>query len=472
MDIRRKLLDLMLGRQEREKDTTEDVVRENFIPFDLSCCEVSGKWGIFVRLNRCMLMIDNPDDLIVSVYKDEEIWLRFRDERDSFKVIMRVDSYVDATIYRWRIHSLNLRGVYVEYAFEMADYQRSVKNAVTHYLEACKAGETMDCWDERDLQNLTLGLQQMDVTCTLPTAGGLEIQDVQTEKFTFEPLEDVYYSDYRIGMGDRCYDIWIDHDFVDFDTVRHELECIVYNEEAQVRLPSECFEDTIITFKKESVLKSIKPSGAYDYSYLMRVEIEAEACEKPSFLAGYCERKQAVRVLYEGLLKFALLHPKEILSTQPRIYDEDVPTRINLYNIFKSLILEDYIVGKSRNDNAPQTRQRMIREVVIVCPGRDTLGYEAISEKPVLVDAQVNEVEIDCFTHILQGVADWMNDYHDMQSALEAGEEAASSFNWKQFHERGMALAGELRKQLPADIDVWYKSPAEDKTSAINALVI
>ena len=40
--------------------------------------------------------------------------------------------------------------------------------------------------------------------------------------------------------------------------------------------------------------------------------------------------------------------------------------------------------------------------------------------------------------------------------------------DWKDYHERGLKFAHELRKRLSTDIDLWYVAPYEDKSGIID----
>ena len=56
-------------------------------------------------------------------------------------------------------------------------------------------------------------------------------------------------------------------------------------------------------------------------------------------IKGYCDRKEAVKTFYEGLLRLANCHP----DTPNKCIIDHEPTRLIAYNKFKSPIIENYL---------------------------------------------------------------------------------------------------------------------------------
>ncbi|MCD8292051.1 MAG: hypothetical protein LUC91_11210, partial [Prevotella sp.] len=376
----------------------------------------------------------------------------------------------DGIIYQWTLENLIYSQYWEDKCFKISDYQNSVKETVTQYIAICKTDKPLhnvrDNYREEQIKRLQLCLKQLDVKATFPSHYSPMTQDVQIEDFIFEPSNSELY---RIGIGNRCFDTWLTHWDNNYEAIRHQLESIIYNDETDIKFSFDTA-DTIVKLKKKSILKSIKSSDsgyAYDYSHLMRVEIDCEELDKSPILIGYCDCQKAVRSFYEGLLKLALEHSHNIIDE----YYCKEPSFIDAYNIFKSPLIESYIIDKKVDEYKPQKRQQIINEIVIISPEKDSLGLEKNSGVPISVDTTNDEITVKKKKYILKGVADWINEYRKIQTA-KGKRKCNSSFDWQSFHSQGMALAQELRKLLTPDIDIWYKSPTEDKNSKINTLII
>ncbi len=73
----------------------------------------------------------------------------------------------------------------------------------------------------------------------------------------------------------------------------------------------------------------------------------------------------------------------------------------------------------------------------------------------------------------IPGLREWLEEY--MWRCLvprEAGEitpdELSRSFNWKDFHKRGLAFAAQVKKLLPPNVELLYCKPYEDASGIIN----
>ena len=111
---------------------------------------------------------------------------------------------------------------------------------------------------------------------TLPSHYRLMAADVLLESFHFIPKEDEYIEQYKIGLGNRNYETWLTHWDSDYEQIRHQLECIAFEEETIIRLPFD-MSDTIIKFEKVRILNEInkgKSGIGYKYKNFMLVTIE------------------------------------------------------------------------------------------------------------------------------------------------------------------------------------------------------
>ena len=69
-------------------------------------------------------------------------------------------------------------------------------------------------------------------------------------------------------------------------------------------------------------------------------------------IKGYCDRKEAVRTFYEGLLRLAMAHPDN-----NEMLDDHVMNKIVAYNKFKSPIIESYLKSEYSKDDEYSIRQ-------------------------------------------------------------------------------------------------------------------
>ncbi|MCD8310745.1 MAG: hypothetical protein LUB83_06000 [Prevotellaceae bacterium] len=424
------------------------------VPFDLQCREVNGKWGIFVQIGEHLLRVKGIFDLINSVFENKHITLYLPDETEE------VPCHVDCVLfqkraYQWTLQSESRPQLFHSSYFKLSAYQESIKKAVTDYMEVCRNDKPIhqdEAYDKEWLiETLPLGVRQLNVKATLPSYDTLTTGDIQIENFVFDPEAWGYYT---IGIGDRTYYEGLDILGNDMEATRHGLESIVYEDEAVIRLSNDdCIDTLTVTFKKETVSKSgdwkeDSCSCPVDNTHYMRVEIRSDSTDKPLILTGYCDPKQATRCFYEGLLRLTL-------KQYPQ---EDTFLRYDFYNMFKSPLLEDYLVDKKREPHVPQTRQREVGEVITFGPDYNVLGYYELDYGNIYPEENdVVRMDDEDWTLTLQGVSDWMRDSQRIDAARRE-EKEISSMELNQFHERGMALARELKRLVPADYDVWYVS--------------
>lgn len=59
----------------------------------------------------------------------------------------------------------------------------------------------------------------------------------------------------------------------------------------------------------------------------------------------------------------------------------------------------------------------------------------------------------------------WAQEMAPVVVASETGQEYEK--DWDDYHQRGVALARQLREQLSPDFDLWYEAPFEDKSGTI-----
>ena len=74
----------------------------------------------------------------------------------------------------------------------------------------------------------------------------------------------------------------------------------------------------------------------------------------------------------------------------------------------------------------------------------------------------------------IKGLQEWLWEYENQcLIPCEAGEttpeELLNIFDWKSFHEKGLAFAAQIKKLLPLCVELLYCRPFEDKSGIINS---
>ena len=271
---------------------------------------------------------------------------------------------------------------------------------------------------------------------------------------------------YILKIGNREIKSVISDWTNDMDYVRHQLESYCYCRQAQIKL---YFEDdpTIINLKKVSALASTKSIGsgiAYNYDDYLKVEIQPNSFIKGSAIYGFCNERQAIKELYEGLLNVGRV------GYEFKDYDFDNPWGYDamvFYNHIKSPIIERYISRIKEDYNSIVERQRIIHHVFTISPDyTDVLGQMTGQSIPtsVFFDDVVTLYKEDDSEEVLcsvtlPGVYEWLNEFNRLSDGVNS---TMGNLDVEKWHHRGLVLAKELKKKLPDDIDVWYGYPYED----------
>ena len=72
----------------------------------------------------------------------------------------------------------------------------------------------------------------------------------------------------------------------------------------------------------------------------------------------------------------------------------------------------------------------------------------------------------------IQGLSDWLSEYlWQVLAPCESGEmsleELNKTFDWREYHKRGVAFAVQVKKLLPPNCVLKYSTPFEDKSGFI-----
>lgn len=158
------------------------------------------------------------------------------------------------------------------------------------------------------------------------------------------------------------------------ENVRYQLENYVYNHEAEIKLNFD-MDETIIKIRHVWILDVVNKAGkGYGFKYKDSdlVEIIPNDFVHMPIIKGYCEPKEAVRVLYEGLLDMAYSHPidgKEDSIT-------DTPSRMIAYNRYKSPIIESCLNGEKSIPNTYKIRQTLVKHIIKIDPDYDVFLWD------------------------------------------------------------------------------------------------
>ena len=271
---------------------------------------------------------------------------------------------------------------------------------------------------------------------------------------------------YILKIGNREIKSVISDWTNDMGYVRHQLESYCYCRQAQIKL---YFEDepTIINLKKVSALASTKSIGsgiAYNYDDYLKVEIQPNSFIKGSAIYGFCNERQAIKELYEGLLNVGRV------GYEFKDYDFDNPWGYDamvFYNHIKSPIIERYISRIKEDYNSIVERQRIIHHVFTISPDyTDVLGQMTGQSIPTSVSfddvvtlyKEDDSEEVLCSV-TLPGIYEWLNEFNRLSDGVNS---TMGNLDVEKWHHRGLVLAKELKKKLPDDIDVWYGYPLDD----------
>jgi hypothetical protein len=224
--------------------------------------------------------------------------------------------------------------------------------------------------------------------------------------------------------------------------------------------------DLVLKIKCTSVLDEIFKVGegtGYRYKDYALVEIQPNEFIHGPTLKGYCNLEQTLKTLYEGLLTLALAHDKE-----PK--EDDEPSQIEAYNMFKSPLIEQYITGMEGSWPKAELRQVRVKRILMMEPDYDEVIFDSEGNPPIelegddgnieeLYDKQGNPFKIE-------GLKEWQEEIIHVVIEGAVGRKV-DSFDWKSYHERALALAQKLRATLSSDFDLWYRAPIEDNSGII-----
>ena len=430
-------------------------------PFPVSCQQREGVWGIWLQSGDEFLLV-NPIELVSSVFADDVYYLleyynkEFNGQKPKGYFYAKI--WCENHAYHWRLsHTiLSFSGTR---SFTIDEYLDKTKNAIDELYQAWSKNELVAYNDKSDvkLEALELCKQQMEIRAAMPSNYVLMNASVQEEVFQFHPVDDEWNEDYSIGIGNRAYKTTLTNWDNDLERIRHELETYIYEREAELKLYFDTSE-TIVIIKKESVLDQINESMggcSYNYKDYALVEIHPNEFVHKPILKGYCNEKETIRTMYEGLLCHALRMPLEATS------DIDLPTKMVAYNKIKSPLIEAFLKGERFTDDAYSIRQVHVEHVLTICPdyGQLYTDEEGLSGGlDILYDKEGKPIQMN-------ELVEWQWEINPIVVASATGDDYSK--DWPDYHKRGLELAKQLRERLSTDFDLWYDCPWEDKSGTL-----
>ena len=423
--------------------------------FPISFREREGVWGIWFGLGDILILI-NPIELVNSIYKDDIYFLLDIYVEEGEK---KPDGYYKVAINKWNsCFSWNHSDKMVQMQFTYKDYLGKIRESVRELYISCLNAKPIAYKYDIEIENMKMCRRQLMVPGVTPSHYHLMTKDVVLEDFVFIPDKE-HLEGYTIGIGNRTYHTWFTHWDSDMEKVRYQLESYIYSREAEIILNFD-MDETIIKVRHVSVLDEITKTGngyGDNYKDYDLVEIIPNGFVKMPIVKGYCEEKQVVKLLYEGLLDIASRHP---VDGEEDSYD-DTPSREVAYNRYKSPILESYLNGIKRKQNTYLVRQTIVKHIVRICPDYNEYLWDengAAIGQDELYDNEGRPIQ-------MPELDTWAHEMAHIVVDSETGRPYKK--DWSDFHKRGIDLAHQLRERLSPDFDLWYEAPHEDKSKTI-----
>ena len=432
-------------------------------PFPISCQQRDGVWGIWLQAGDEFLLVD-PIELTCSVVVDDMYCMLeyYNKEFDGKKPrgFFYVKTRCESHSYLWSLsHTiLDFSGLRM---FTFEEYLSKTKTAIEKLHEVWSKQEAVayDSKSDVRLDGVELCMKQLDIKAVLPSNYVLKNELVKEEKFRFHPVQDEYYEDYTIGIGNREYKTCLSDWDNDLERIRHQLESYVYERGATIKLFFDTSETTVI-LKKRSVLDHIEESHggcAYKYKDYVLVEVQPNEFVHKPVLKGYCDEKETIRTLYEGLLRHVMRFPLES-------EDYHLPDKMVAYNMIKSPLIESFLKEEKHDFNAYAIRQVHVKHILNIEPDVKKLFHD---EEDACDDGFDELYDKDRKPIEVSGFKEWQKEIEPIVIAAQTGK--AYEMDWADYHKRGLRLAKQLREKLSTDFDLWYTAPWEDKSGTIKS---
>lgn len=434
------------------------------VKFNISCKEVDGAWGIWLHYHDDELLV-NPLDLVNSIFEDDTYYL-LEQRSNSESVLYRVSIRKEDFCYTWFIFNPNEPDVTCM-IFSLQDYIDTIRICIDSLSNVWGKGVSTAYSDALDcgLEGIRMCSRQLSVSGVVPGYYRLMTKDVKAEDFTFHPVEDKFVEKYTIGIGDRRYETFLTLWDNDYEQIRHQLEMLAYSQKAEIDLSFDTSE-SVLKIQRRKVLDQmikVEDGTSFKYKEYALVEVIPNEFAKMPIVKGYCDFEKTVRTFYEGLLRLAKTHSKD-----GDLQDQESP-RMVAYNKIKSPIVEHLITNNYRDEKTYEARQQIIKSILTIDPDYDQVlidqdgcSYSFYSDGLL----EENICDKDGKPIYMKEMYEWQQEIEPIVIASATGQ--PYSKDWKDYHERGLKLAHELRKRLSPEIDLWYVAPYEDKSGIID----
>ena len=440
-------------------------IEKDCASFDISTKAVNEKWGIWMQIGDDELLVD-PIGLTSSLFKRDDYYdLLMQPDSKNGRFI--VDARQEDHVWKWTLShtALDLKGTRT---FKRSEYVEKVIQTLDLLYQAGIDSKPL-VYEKIGVETLRICAEQARLFSYLGSHVRVRTNQIQIEQLHFSVISGNNGEHYSIKIGTRGYETWCTHWDNDEERNRYQLEAIsFYGQTAEVHLTFD-MSDTIIRLKPVSVLKSVEKldNGGYSFDYddLMLVDIEPNEFVKKPIIRGYCDRKQCVQALYQGLLSLAMDCPLE----QDSKYSSDPPALLVAYNRIKSPMIENYL-GDIKED--VRTRQVRVKHILTIEPDVDQIFLD---EDGVTLyadgDGTLEEVyDKNGSQIVLKELTEWADEIYPIVVAAAVGK--SYSKDWSDYHQRGLALAHQLREMLSPDFDLWYRAPFEDKSGTVSEPIL
>lgn len=421
---------------------------------DFYCAQEHDVWGIWLKMDGKVFLVDLIE-LVNSIFFDNEYYMldEYLSEENNFRTVeVKRGRYC----YSWIITGDEHQNA-VQLCFHLRDYSSKIKACVEELYEQWSHGGPI-AYKASDfgIEAVAMALDQLDVEATLPSYFTLNTSKIKEETFIFNTFSHKHLEKYTIGIGNRKYDTWITHWDNNFNQIKSQFERFYYEREAEINLAYD-MSYTVLKIKKVSVLDKVNETEGgrgFKYRDFALVEIQPNEFVHMPIIKGYCDLTQTIKALYEGLLLFALAHKVDQ-------EDEDEPPRLEIYNIFKSPLIEIVIKGINPQWSKHERLQQHVKRIIKIDPNYD---YFLIDDEDVACSLD------DLYTRDGQPISlpafeQWQQELCPIIIKSETGESYEK--DWQDYHRRGLELAKQLREMLSPDFDLWYEAPYEDKSGII-----
>lgn len=414
-----------------------------------------GRLGIWVGYDCCDLLIDP-----ISLGNSLCISRKWRTILVMGDCNIRIYSLIDNVlkVCCWIIDS----GSFMRrYKFPIEEYVDDVKQTLIQLYQAIDTNDEIAYESEPNLFELLSfddkinlidkQIRALGQTICLPHP--LPLKSIKVETFDFK-FEGEYGRDthFEISIGNRNYVNYIANYSTNFEYIRHQLENILYEKEAQIIINNNFINAVTLHLQKIHTRE-------LDY-VVMKVTLFPYEPNQP-IISGYCDSRQVIRALYQGLLGITRLNLDKDMRAEIADW---VSYRLNIYNKLKSPLVEHYI-NHSRIYRQEDyiTRQYHIKDIITINidAGADLWHNDGCAGGVILEDT----FEIDNLSIRIDGFERWRDEFTEaVDWATTTVEEG---FDWSAWHKRGLELAQQLRQQLPNEYDLWYSAPFEDNSGTL-----